>query len=232
MALTPSNHDPVFAGTPKGTSGWYSLAWRISAVALCLASVLWAGSRVRASGDTWIGLAAGRLICERGYFNFPLEDEFGFTSQGMVWTNQNWLSHVIYWWVYDHWCPSALVGLKLAMIALVGLATWRSGLLVTGSQPASLLCACAALLFGAPYFDIRPNTLGLVCLASLYWILLSLKYRRGWVVWLVLPLLTFWGNAHGSFMFGYAMIGLFLCAGAGQRALGSLHNSTKTCLFY
>ncbi|UCG33131.1 MAG: bacterial transcriptional activator domain-containing protein [Phycisphaerales bacterium] len=220
MAATPSDSDPIFARKTTGPSRWCSPAWRISAAALCLASVLWAGSRVRAAGDTWIALAAGRLICERGYFDFPLKDEFSFTFQGEVWTNQNWLSHVIYWWVYDHLCPSALVGLKLALIALVGLATWRSAWLLSGSQPASLLCACVALLFAAPFFDIRPNSLGLVCLASLYWILISLKYRRGWVAWLALPLLTFWGNAHGSFMFGYALIFLFLCTEAGQRALG------------
>ena len=195
------------------------LTWKLSAVVLFAVAVLWAGSRARPCGDTRIALAAGRLICERGYFNFPLEDEFSFTFGGQVWTNQNWLCHVIYWWIYHHWCPSGLVALKLALAFLLGLVAWRSALLLSNDGPVALLAACWGLFCVAQLIDIRPNLMGLVCLALLYWSLLLLKYGRAWVIWLIPPLMTFWGNAHGSFMFGLVMLGVYLCAEAGQHLL-------------
>ena len=195
------------------------LAWKLSAAILLAVAILWAGSRVRPCGDTRIALAAGRLICERGYFNFPLEDEFSFTFSGEVWTNQNWLGHVIYWWVYHHWCPSGLVALKLASALLLGLVAWRSALLLSNDGPLALLAASWALFCVAQLIDIRPNLMGLVCVSLLYWNLLLLKHGRAWVMWLIPPLMTFWGNAHGSFMFGFIMLGVYLCAEAGQHIL-------------
>jgi len=213
-----SRPSPVVAGRP--TPALVTLVWRVTGIALVVVAVFWAGSKRRQTGDTWVGLAGGRLICERGYFNFPLEDHFSFTHAGQVWTNQNWLVHVLYWLAYKHLGPAALVGIKLGLVLVMLLAMWRCGLLLSGHQAASLLTACAGLLCAREFIDIRPNQASMVFVALLFWLLMLVKRGRGWAACLTAVLMLIWGSAHGSFLLGYALLILFVGCEALQRVAG------------
>ena len=99
-------------------------------VLLYLGATAFGVSEVHFSTDTWIGLAAGRQILTSD--EFPKTDTFSYTFNGQVWYNQNWLTHLIQYWLYAYAAPNAVVygtwALSASVFLLVMLATyWRSG---------------------------------------------------------------------------------------------------------
>ncbi len=197
-----------------------TLSVRLAGAALLLlvvAATAFTALTPQSSTDTLIGLAAGRQMAALGHV--PHGDTFSFTFAGKTWLNQNWLTHRLQWWVYSHVSPNAVVYAAWLLIAgsllLVVLATrWRAGTWLGG------LAAAALVAFGSwQYLPPRPATTGFFCLAALWALLCAIEgqgaRRRWWPVALVLPLLWFWGNAHGSFVFGFAMIAAY----GGQWAL-------------
>lgn len=209
--------ESLSAPTRAGPSRGAVTAWAIAATAFFVLAVLWTASKLGYTGDTWIGLAAGERICERGYFDFPIEDVWTFTFAGKPWWNQNWLTHVIYYLLVQYASDLALVWLKVLLTALTGLLLWRSCELLSGDRVLSLLIASTGLLVLSEYTDIRPNHVGMVCAGALFWMLMRLKRGGGWTVWAIPALMLFWGNSHGSFLLGYVLVFMFISTEGLQR---------------
>jgi hypothetical protein len=167
---------------------------------------------VHPENDTWIGLAAGRQILTLNAV--PLTDSFSFTVAGKPWYNQNWLTHVIQYWLYDRVSHDAVIYANwifgLGIFGFVGLAAyWRT------RSCAGALIAASITAFGCRNFlSARPATVGFFCLAALLAMLCALEgqgARRRWApIVALLPLFLFWGNAHGSFIFGYGVLGIYV----------------------
>lgn len=181
-------------------------------VLLYLGATAFGVSEVHFSTDTWIGLAAGRQILTSD--EFPKTDTFSYTFNGQVWYNQNWLTHLIQYWLYAYAAPNAVVygtwALSASVFLLVMLATyWRSG-----SWFAALLAAGVVGVGCREFLSARPATTGFFCVAALWAVICALEGQAGrvrrWPIYLILPLLLFWGNAHGSFIFGYGVLGLYV----------------------
>jgi hypothetical protein len=177
---------------------------------------------VHSSTDTWIALAAGREILTQP--NFPETDRFSYTFYGVTWLNQNWVSHVLLWALYDWLGRSAVV-----------IGTWAMGaglfalvMLAVRMRSRSWLGACwgasAVAIACRDWLSARPATIQFFCLAALGLCLSALlsqgNRRRWWPIVLLLPLLGFWTHAHGSFVFGYGLVCLFLACGAAAWILG------------
>jgi hypothetical protein len=186
-------------------------AW-IGILLLYLAACSWGVLEVHYSNDTWIGLAAGRQILSDP--QFPLADTFSYTSGGQTWFNQNWLSHVFFWLLYDELGATALVlvtwAISIGTFTLVLLATWFRG----RSWPAAFIGAAAVALASRDWLSIRPATIQFFLLAAA-WLafsaLISQGQRRRWWPMAVLALVYgVWPHAHGSFLIGFGMLGLFV----------------------
>lgn len=184
-------------------------------VLLYLAACAFGVLEVHYSTDTWIGLAAGRQIL--GEPTFPKADTFSYLAYGRTWFNQNWLSHVFFWLLYDKLGPDATVigtwAISVGTFTLVLLATWfrcRSGLAAT-------LAAAIVAIASRDWLSIRPATIQFFLLAAA-WLGLSALIgqgarRRWWPMVLLLATYGVWPHAHGSFLFGFGLLGLFLgCA--------------------
>lgn len=212
--MSPAANNPApersAAGPTSSAARLFAIAALVVGVVLLATAVLVAGSMCLPSGDTWIGLASGRLILERGYTNFPRHDEFTWTFAGRTWFNQNWLAHVAIFWLYDRLCPTALVGLKLLALATIGSSLALTAWLLCRQATLALALTAAGLVAGLVLWELRPAmvTRVLVCVLPLVLVLATLHHRL-WGL-LTLPLLVFWGNAHGGFVLGYAMVGLWL----------------------
>lgn len=202
-------------GSPKLLRG----IWMISAGVFFVLALLWAGSKLRHTGDTWVGLAAGQNICEHGFSDFPLQDKWTLLYQHKTWWNQNWLTHVAYWLVYHYLSPGSLVLLKLVLVILTGLVLWNSCEVLSRHRAISLLSASAGLLILSEFIDIRPNHVGILCSGAMFWLLIRLKYGSRWAIAGVPLLLLVWGNAHGSFLFGYVLIAMFVATEGMQRLM-------------
>lgn len=197
---------------------------RVGLGALVLSAVVFGLLEVHSSTDTWIGLATGREILANR--RVPQTDSFSYTAPGQPWVNQNWLTHTVQYALYSHLGPDAVIignwMLCLVIFALSGLAAGRR----TGNSTAGWLAMAVTAIGCRDFVSARPATVGFFCF-SVAWALFSelqhpVARRRGAIVVALALLLLFWGNAHGSFLLGYGMIGLFLLASVAGRRPGSL----------
>lgn len=186
-------------------------------VAFCLVASAFGILEVHSSTDTWIGLAAGRQILTSP--TFPKADTFSYTFYGSTWYNQNWLTHVWQYWLYDTFGPNAVIygtwAMALAIFALVLVSTYW----LTRNWGASLVAAGIVGFGCRDFVSARPATTGFFLMAAGFAIICALESGAGrraggrrpwWPIALILPLLVIWGNAHGSFIFGYGIFGLYL----------------------
>ena len=184
----------------------------IGPIGLFLAATAFGILEVHSSTDTWIGLAAGQQIYTAD--EFPKTDTFSYTFNGEVWYNQNWLTHLFQYWLYAHVSPDAVIYGTWAMSASVFVFTLLAAYWRSGTWVGALLAASIVALGCRDFLSARPATTGFFCIAALWALICAIDGQRGkrrwWPIVLLLPLLLMWGNAHGSFIFGYGVLGLFV----------------------
>jgi len=165
------------------------------------------------SNDTWIALAAGRQIID-DLGHVPKVDTFSYTFNGKPWFNQNWLSHVMYYWLYSRISPDAAVYGKYVICAGMFLLMLAAARARSRSWMAALIGTAIVAAASLRWLSPRPESSGFLCMAGLMaclaWLSNPDKKKRLWPALLLLPWFVVWGCAHGSFIFGYGMVVVFL----------------------
>ncbi|MGA2071473.1 MAG: hypothetical protein ABSG97_08990 [Sedimentisphaerales bacterium] len=200
---------------------------------------LHASTHMVGAGDTWVALACGRHFYNHGvdtnepfsansHRQGPTPEEIATTwpdwAQKITekvgidtvkywhptgWINQNWLTHVIFYWLAYH-SPFAdgpslsfntLMYLKFAIYILTVICVYYAGR-VMGAHPAlSAALACAAMFIGRSFLDIRPAGFSNL-MVSLFMLILALStYRNYLYIWLIVPATIFWANLHGGYIY-------------------------------
>jgi hypothetical protein len=76
-----------------------------------------------------------------------------------------------------------------------------------GANPAlSAVFACFAMFVGRSYFDVRPAGFSNVLVAVFLLILVLATYRNFLYIWLIVPVVTFWCNVHGGYVYAFIML--------------------------
>lgn len=143
----------------------------------------------------------------------PAGDIFSFTRFGQPWVMHEWLFEVV---LYGMFVLLGPLGVKLLTAAF---AVSALGLTFTlarrlGQSPATavILLIIAFIPFGAG-ISPRPQLVTYALFASFLFILLSYKYHAARRSLLALPLLmVVWVNAHGGYVIGVGLAGLFTAA--------------------
>jgi hypothetical protein len=200
------------ADAPRPAPHWLRPA--IAALFLALAAA-WTSNDVR-DPDTWQHLVSGKYIVER--HRFPWPDPFSFTTAmvkpayaGEEITRKFNIQHELLAQalIYLSYAGGGFAGLVLlrtalitAFCVLIGFAAW----LRTSSFYRALAAALLAGFVAAPFAADRPQLFSFVFLAAT---LVILDHRRP--LWLLPPLFLIWGNTHGGFILGWAVLGIY-CA--------------------
>jgi hypothetical protein len=155
--------------------------------------------------DLFLAFCSGRDTFS-GLMGRP--DQWSFTTGGMVWVDQSWLSHAIYYLSYlalDEWGPVLIkAGLLIGCLTVL---YYRCRAL--GVSPE---ISCFALSIGtlslAPFLGIRAENFALF-----YFVLMTsfLTAPRTWGKWRwigSIAVFAVWSNSHGSFMLGFGLLGL------------------------
>jgi len=132
------------------------------------------------------------------------------------WVNQNWLTHVIFYKLttalgsetepyYD-----ALVLWKFALYILAAVALYYTARLYGVNPALAAASVCFAMLTGRSFFDIRPAGFSNLLVAVLILILALASYKNGLLIWLIVPLIIFWSNVHGGYIYAFMMLGPFV----------------------
>ncbi len=191
--------------------------WLAAAVSLVLAAD--AMSSRYLFSDTFYDLYAGRLIAHHGV---PRVNMITVAAHGSPWVDQQWLAQVLY---YGAWCAGGYRFLALVSAVLItsGFAVLAGLMLRRGVAPTRMFAwTLAAFVVCIGNTGIRAQSFAYPCFALTLW-LLSDDDRaariRPWT-WLVVPVLVFWANTHGSVLLGAAMVslyGLYRAVKAAQR---------------
>jgi hypothetical protein len=173
---------------------------------------------VRLLGDAGIGwhIRTGQLILAT--HSIPRLDPFSSTMAGHPWFAWEWLYDVLVGWLDSAAGLNGVVFLTAAIIALTF--SWSFRLLLR--RGANFLVALGLVLLAASaamiHFLARPHVVSWLFAVLWFWILESFQKKQpgsfaeagqGWLLWLI-PLLTLvWVNAHGGFLLGFALLGIY-----------------------
>jgi len=205
---------PAVVKTPAAAPRWLGPA----IVALAALLIMAWSSTETGDPDAWWHLKTGQYIVQQ--HRLPLPDPFSYTTylgkpaypdEGRTRyfnLTHEWLAQTAFYLAYAAGGFAGLILFRSALITafcgLVGLAAWRRTKGFYRSVGAVLAAATVATWFR---YD-RPVLVTFVCLAAT---LAILEYRRP--LWALPPLFLLWANAHGGFIMGWALMGVY-CAEA------------------
>ncbi len=223
-------------------SGWPMIvAW-----AAMMVFAFHASTHMVAAGDTWVAMACGRHFINHGVDTVepfsanshkagPTQEEvekwpgwaqwitkkMGIENVKKVhptgWVNQNWLTHVIFYWL-THLSPVAdaenysfntLVYWKVALYILSVICVYYTGRILGVNPALSAAFACFAMFVARSFLDIRPAGFSNLLVAVFLLVLVLATYRNILYLWLVVPMAVFWCNVHGGYIYVFIMLAAF-----------------------
>jgi hypothetical protein len=153
--------------------------------------------------DLWWHLRTGQLIVETHHV--PHTDPFSFTRGGSQWISHEWLSELIFYELWVHAGPGALIifssivitaGFLLLYLRCPGMPHWAAVLTVLGA-------AASASSWGT-----RPQVFTFTLASLLLWLLLRSEENPRLLLWIP-PLFLLWLNLHAGFALGPALLVLY-----------------------
>jgi hypothetical protein len=224
-------------------SVWMTIIGWIAMIIFALHST----TRMVGAGDTWVAMACGRHFINHGvdtvepfsansHKSGPTEKEIQKWPESAKWLadkvglnvvkywhptgwiNQNWLTHVIFYWL-THKSPFAdaetlsfnsLVYWKFAVYILTVICVYYTCRLLGAHQALSAFFSCAAMFVGRSFFDIRPAGFSNLLVAVFLLILALTTYRNVLYIWLIVPLTVFWCNVHGGYIYAFIILVPFI----------------------
>ncbi len=159
--------------------------------------------------DFWHHLARGQAMAEQG--RLVNQDLFTYTVAGVSFQDANWLTQLIYHYVFQ---AGGLPLVQLAnsfVLTIVMAVVVALCLLSSRSFMASAAMGIFAFLGLWQLLIIRPQTFSLLLFVLIYTMLELAQRRRSW---LVLPplLMALWANMHGGFPIGLVLVGSYVLA--------------------
>ncbi len=180
--------------------------------------------------DLWWHLRTGQWIVETGHV--PHTDPFSFTRAGHAWVSHEWLSEVVFYELWKHGGPAALIVFS-AIVTTAGFMLLYLRCL-RWDKDGKKHWAAAATAFGAltaaPSWGVRPQMFTFTMASLLLWLIEAGEDRPKLLLWIP-PLFLLWLNLHAGFALGPALllaygIGLIL-----ESAMGSQPWSDTRPLF-
>ncbi|HEX3699909.1 MAG TPA: hypothetical protein VHV27_04475 [Phenylobacterium sp.] len=177
----------------------------VLAVALSMTVVMFQGNVFNDPDTFWHIAAGGWMIDHRQVLH---RDVFSYTYAGRPWASHEWLAEIIMACAYRAGGWTAVLLLFAASMGLAGfllargVARWLGGL----GQAAALVMAFLVI---GPTVLARPHLLMLPILVGWTLEMLAAREQGRAPRWWLAPLMAVWANLHGSFVFGFVLLGGF-----------------------
>lgn len=172
-------------------------------------------------GDAWWHLAVGKQILKT--HTWPTHDHYSFTAPGSPWIAYEWLGEVV---TALAWRMDGLQGLMILLMLLgsgVLFLLYYYVYLRSGNSKAAFVACALVLPLASLSMTLRPQLLGYVYLVAA--LILVEKFRQGHdnALWLLPPLFLLWVNTHGTFVFGFLILGVYWASGLKAFRFGGLY---------
>ncbi len=130
------------------------------------------------------------------------------------WINQNWLTHKLFYWLThksmladaEDLSFNSLVYLKFAIYIVTVICVFFAGVNLGASRVLSAACACFAMFVSRSFLSIRPADMSNMLTAVFLLVLVLATYRNVLYIWLIVPLIIFWCNVHGGYIYAFIML--------------------------
>jgi len=132
------------------------------------------------------------------------------------WVNQNWLTHVIFYKLSTTMGSeqdpyyNALVFWKFAIYIIAVVCVYYIGRLLGAGQVLAAVFACFAMFVGRSFLDVRPAGFSNLLVAVYILVLVLATYRNSLYIWLLVPVIVFWCNVHGGYIYAFIMMVPFI----------------------
>jgi len=173
---------------------------------LSYASALARGNALLADPDVYLHIAVGRLIISQKFV--PHTDVFSYSMQDSHWVVHEWLSEIIFAFVYDHlgWAGLFIVvGIAFAL----AMALLARALLKYLAPIYAVIATLTAWGLCFPSLVARPHVLTLPIVVAWVSILVQARATNKAPPALAALLMLLWANLHGSFVIGLVLAALF-----------------------
>ncbi len=191
---------------------------------LLSAGILWFSPTV-ADPDLWGHVRFGQDILRTG--SIIQKDVYSYRIGDQPWINHEWLSEVIYAYLFDHGGSTTLVVFKLVISLLVllgcfvylracGLGPWR----------AVLFCLLVSVPLRMGLGTIRPQSFTYLCFLVELILLATATTGRERRLWLLPALFAVWVNLHGGVLAGAGILLLWLAGFLARQQRGSSESPT------
>ncbi|MDR3739424.1 MAG: hypothetical protein P4L40_10430 [Terracidiphilus sp.] len=176
--------------------------------------------------DIWWHMACARIVDQTHHF-IHLEP-FSFTVAGQSWIDPEWLSSTFYWlgfkW-FGHLGVYAVMAAGICgnVLLIYWRSRWRSK-----SAAVSFWVSVVAVLLMTVNASARTILFGYLALSAEMAILYWTEHGRHRLLWLLPPLFIVWINMHGSWIFGIAVLVLYIVCGWFRVEYGIFHQEALT----
>lgn len=191
----------------------FSLLW-FSLVALEISLI--ASLRI-AESDIWFHLRNAQELLTR--HSFLRADLYTFTTTGAPLLNFEWLSELPYYLAFRAWGQQGLLAIYLVLLWLIFAGVYYLALRRGANGGDAALVTMAGVALGSYSFGPRMLHFGWLCLVALLLVLERFE-RTGKGLWVLPPVFALWINFHGSWVFGFVVMGICVVSGLVQGRWG------------
>lgn len=199
------------AEAPQSTSEHGSNKLTITAsIVVCLLAIINLYHLRIADADLWWYLRCGEDILRSGQIRQV--DTYSFTAAGLPYLNHEWLSQVLFAFLFQHGGSLALVLAKIFVGIALLVVMYRLVRIHTSDARVYL----PLLLLGAHvvgrFLLLRPQIFSFLFFAVTLYLLELNRRRETKLVWLLPFVLWLWANMHAAFPVGIVLIGFYWLA--------------------
>lgn len=170
--------------------------------------------------DTWWHTAVGQRILAT--HSWPWSDAYSGTLSGTPWIAYEWLGDVIMGAAAS---VGGLRGATLLLIALSGiliLLLYHYTTLRCGNSKAAFVASATLIPVLGAFFTLRPQLIGTIFLVLTLIILERFRQGQERALWFLPLVFLCWVNTHGSFVFGFFVIGVVWLCGQFEFSSGGI----------
>ena len=170
--------------------------------------------------DVWWHIKQGAFILTTHHL--PTKDIYSFTLDGHPWTAYEWLGDVLLAASYGLGGLRGLDVLLLVLGSAIVIALYTLASIRSGNSKAAFVATAATFVLATVSFNLRPQMLGYLFLILTLIVLERFRQGRRRAIWTLPILMLVWVNAHGSWIVGLGVIGVYLASGLLEFHIGNV----------
>jgi len=170
--------------------------------------------------DVWWHIKDGQQILASHHW--PTVDPYSFSVAGQHWIAFEWIGDVLLAATYRLGGLRGLEALLLILGSAILIALYSLAAIRCGNSKAAFVATATLFALATVSFNLRPQMLGYLFLILTLTILERFRQGKRRVVWALPILMLVWVNAHGSWIIGLGIIGVYLVSGLTEFRIGDI----------